>query len=183
MPNEEIIEKAARISVVAHKNQARKDGDNLPYIIHPLMVAIKLARYNFTDTVIAAALVHDVLEDCDYTQKEIKEVLGPEVLEIVKAVTNNDKLPWEEKKMEYVESVRRGQVGAKAVAVADKIHNVESLLIDYKKEGPKLWEKFNRGRDKKVWFEKEVLKMLKETWDHPLIEQYEGLVEQLTKLK
>jgi len=177
-----IIEKAVRISVVAHKDQTRK-GDDLPYIIHPFMVAIKLAKNNFPDTVIAAALTHDVLEDTEYPEDKLKNELGAEVLEIVKSVTNDDSLPWEEKKKKYVETVRAGSDGAKAVAVADKIHNLESLLLAYSKQGPELWKKFNRGKVQKLWFENEVLKMLKETWQHPLVEEYEKLLEQERELR
>jgi len=177
-----IIEKAVRVSVSAHKDQTRK-GDNLPYIIHPIMVALKLSKYNFPDIVIAAAFVHDVLEDTDFPEEKLKDELGEEVLEIVKAVTNDDSLPWEEKKSKYVETVRNGSEGAKAVAVADKIHNLESLLLAYSEQGPELWKKFNRGKEQKLWFENEVLKMLKETWKHPLIDEYEHLLEQEKKLE
>ncbi|MSQ46280.1 MAG: bifunctional (p)ppGpp synthetase/guanosine-3',5'-bis(diphosphate) 3'-pyrophosphohydrolase [Ignavibacteria bacterium] len=177
-----IIEKAVRISVVAHKTQTRK-GDGLPYIMHPFMVALKLAKYNFPDIVIAAALTHDVLEDTDFPIEKLREELGDEVLEIVIAVTNDDTLPWEEKKKKYIETVRNGSDFAKAVAVADKIHNLESILIAYAEQGPKLWKKFNQGKEQKFWFENGVLKMLKETWQHPLIEEYEKLLAKERELK
>jgi guanosine-3',5'-bis(diphosphate) 3'-pyrophosphohydrolase len=176
-----LIEAAARIAVGAHKDQVRKAG-KMPYIIHPFMVALKLQKYNFDDTVIAAALTHDVLEDTDYPEEKLKSELGSEVLEMVKAVTNDDTLVWEDKKMKYIESVRKGPVGAKAVAVADKIHNLESLLAEHKEQGSEVWKIFNRGKDKKVWFETEMLKMIKETWSHPLIEEYELLIEKEKKL-
>jgi len=172
-----IVEKAVRVAVEAHKNQTRK-GDDQPYIIHPVMVALKLAKHNFPDEVIAAALTHDVLEDTDYPEEELRKELGDEVLEIVKDVTNDQSLPWEEKKKRYVETVRNASEGAKAVALADKIHNLESLLIAYEEQGPALWKRFNRGKDQKIWFENEVLKMLEETWQHPLIEEYEYLLKQ-----
>ncbi|MGB9680925.1 MAG: HD domain-containing protein, partial [Minisyncoccia bacterium] len=176
-----IIEKAARIAVIAHGEQKRK-GDNFPYIIHPVLVALKLAKYNFPDTVIAAALTHDVLEDTDFDEEKLKKELGDEVLEIVKAVTNDDSLSWEEKKKKYIETVRKGSEGAKAVAVADKIHNLESLLIAYEEQGPELWKKFNRGKEQKIWFESEVLKMLKQEWQHPLIDEYASLLEKVKSL-
>lgn len=66
------IEKALRIAVEAHKDQTRK-GDGSPYIVHPLMVAFKLQKYNFPDAVIVAALTHDVLEDTDYPEEKLKE--------------------------------------------------------------------------------------------------------------
>jgi len=177
-----LIEKAVRVSVVAHGGQTRK-GDDLPYIIHPFMVALKLAKYNLPNEVIAAALTHDVLEDTDFGEEKLREQLGDEVLEIVKAVTNDDSLPWEEKKKKYVETVRNGSEGAKAVAVADKIHNLESLMIAYAEQGPEIWKKFNRGKEQKLWFENEVLKMLKQTWQHPLVDEYESLLEQEKKLQ
>jgi (p)ppGpp synthase/HD superfamily hydrolase len=171
-----LTEKAARLAVSAHTGQTRK-GDGLPYIIHPFMVALKLANHGFSDAVIAAALTHDVLEDTDYAEDEFKTELGEEVYEIVKAVTNDDSLPWEEKKKKYVETVRNGSEGAKAVAVADKIHNLESLLFAHAEQGSDIWKKFNRGKEQKLWFESEVLKMLEETWTHPLIDEYEKLFE------
>lgn len=177
-----LTEMAARISVFAHGGKTRK-GDDLPYIIHPFMVALKLAKYNFPETVIAAALAHDILEDTDYPVEQLKTELGEKVFEVVKAVTNDDSLPWEEKKKKYIETVRNGPDGAKAVAVADKIHNLESLLIAYVEQGPDIWKKFNRGKEQKLWFENEVLKMLKETWQHPLIDEYESLLEQEKRLK
>jgi len=176
-----LIEKASRIALLAHAGQTRK-GDNLPYIIHPYMVAMKLAKHNFSDQIIAAALTHDVLEDTTFGEENLGIELGQDVLEIVKAVTNDDSLDWEEKKKKYVESVRRGPEGAKAVAVADKIHNLESLLLIHAQHGPAIWKKFNRGKDQKLWFEQEVLKMLRETWSHPLIDEYEALLELESKL-
>lgn len=181
-PENELTEKALRLAVKMHDGQRRK-GDDLPYIIHPLAVALKLARYNFSATVIAAALAHDLLEESDLGSEKLREELGDEVWEMVEAVTNDDTLAWPEKKKKYVERVRTGSVGAKAVAVADKIHNLESLLTAYAEQGPSLWLRFNRGQAEKLWFEEEVLKMVKATWEHPLIEEYEELLEQARGLE
>jgi len=170
-----IIEKAARLAVEGHGNQMRK-GDDSPYLVHPIMVALKLQKHGFSDVVVAAGLAHDLLEDTDMTEQELKNKLGKEVTEIVKAVSNDDSLSWEDKKKKYIETVRSGPEGTKAVCVADKIHNLECILVAYKSQGPELWKRFNRGKDKKVWFETEVLKMLKETWDHPMIAEYEKLL-------
>jgi (p)ppGpp synthase/HD superfamily hydrolase len=177
-----IIGKALSIAVEAHRNQRRK-GDNLPYIIHPVMVSVKLIKHDFQDEVIAAALTHDVLEDTDFPEEELRKELGDDVLEIVKTRSHDKSLPWEEKKKRYVEAVRRGSESVKAVAVADKIHNMDSFLIAYEEQGPDLWKKFNRGRDEKIWFEKEMLRMFKETWQHPLIAEYEYLLKKVLTLK
>ncbi len=179
---ENLIEKAVRIAAIAHKNQLRKIG-NLPYIVHPFMVALKLARYGFSDAVISAALVHDVLEDTNYPEDEIKKELGNKVFKIVKSVTHDNSLPWEEKKKKYIESVKNGSKEAKAVALADKIHNLESLLIDYKKEGSKVWEKFFKGREGRLWFEKNFLEMIKKEYKHPLVKEYKNILKKVKKLR
>lgn len=173
-----VIQKAAELAWKYHKDQIRK-GDDSPYIIHPIIVATILAKHGFSDETIAAGYCHDLLEDTTCTEKEISNACGVKVLQIVKAVSNDpklsDKLDWEKKKLKYIRTVRKGPVEAKAVCTADKIHNLLSTLEAYPKQGPSFWKRFNRGRDKKEWFEKKVLEMLKETWSHPLIQEYENL--------
>ena len=176
-----LLETATRIAVRAHATQKRKDGD-LPYITHPFMVALKLAKYNFPDEVIAAALVHDVLEDTDFGEENLHAAVGDTVFEIVKAVTNDDTLVWEEARLKYIETVRNGPEGAKAVSTADKVHNMESLLISYGEQGPKIWTYFTREKKIKLWFEEEMLKMLRETWQHPLVDEYARLLEEAQAL-
>jgi (p)ppGpp synthase/HD superfamily hydrolase len=179
--NPSLLEAATRIAVRAHALQKRKESD-LPYISHPVMVALKIAKYGFSDVVIAAALVHDVLEDTDFSAENLKNELGSEVFEIVAAVTNDDSLAWEEKKLQYIETVRSGSEGAKAVATADKVHNMESLILAYGEQGTAIWDHFNAGKDKKIWFEEEMLKMLQSTWQHPLVDEYAILLEELKSL-
>jgi len=176
-----LLERAVRIAVKAHKDQTRK-GDGLPYITHPFMVALRLAKLNFPDEVIAAALVHDVLEDTNYGEENLRAELGNEVVNMVLSVTNDESLEWMDKKKKYVETVRSGNEGAKAVALSDKIHNLESLLIAHSEKGSKVWENFKADKSQKLWFEIEVLKMLRETWDHPMLDEYEQLIEKEKQL-
>ncbi|MGH7175685.1 MAG: HD domain-containing protein [Minisyncoccia bacterium] len=177
----DLIEKAARIAAVAHKDQRRKEAD-VPYIEHPIEVALILAKAGFSDVIIAAGLTHDVLEDTSYPEAKMRAELGSEVMAIVDAVTNDDELSWEEKKKKYVEMVRAGPEGAKAVALADKIANAKSLLSGAKEQGRGVWVHFNAGREKKIWFEEAMLAMLRESWNNPLIEEYAGLIEALKAL-
>ncbi len=176
-----LIEQAAKIAIQAHAGQMRKD-DAVPYIIHPFMVALLLTQHGFSEVYVAAALVHDVLEDTPVTEDELRTALGSEVLAIVLDVSEDKTLPWEERKRHYIESVRQGSEGAKAVSLGDKIHNLRSLLSAYEQQGPALWKKFNRGREEKVWFENEMLAMFQATWHHPMIEEYEALISKLNNL-
>jgi (p)ppGpp synthase/HD superfamily hydrolase len=159
----------------------RKESDT-PYITHLIGVALILAKHGFSDTTIAAGLAHDTVEDTSVTPDELREVLGEEVAKIVAAATNDDSLSWEEKKKKYIESIRNASEEAKAVATADKIHNAESLLAAYAEQGTDLWKFFNAGREKKLWFENAMLAMLQESWKHPLVDEYEVLVQKMNAL-
>lgn len=169
-----------------HSGQRRK-GDGFPYLEHPLEVGYRLWREGFSDDVVAAGFCHDLLEDTRCTEAEIKEKCGEEVLRIVKAVSNDeslsDKRDWEKKKEKYVNSVESGGKKAIVVSVVDKICNLYSFFDQYKKEGPSLWKKFNRGKDKKLWFEKEVLKMASKNWNHSLLKEFERLISKLEQTK
>jgi guanosine-3',5'-bis(diphosphate) 3'-pyrophosphohydrolase len=176
-----LSEKAFCIALKAHDGQFRKT-DTTPYIAHPVMVAETLARAGFPDLVTAAALVHDVIEDTSVTREELLAALGEEVIAIVDAVTEDKSLPWEARKSAYIEQVRGAGAEAKAVSLADKIHNIESMLDAYGREGEAVWAHFNRTKDTKLWFENRMLAMLEESWDHPLIARYRTLVERANAL-
>lgn len=177
-----LIERAMRLSARAHLTQTRKES-NLPYLMHPSMVALMLARHGFASEVLAAALVHDVLEDTEVGEIEMGEELGQEVVALVKAVSYDPALSWEDARVAYIESVRQAPEGAKAISVADKIHNAQSLILGHQREGKSMWSNFTRPRDKKLWFEEEMLKMLRESWQHPLVDEYAVLVEELKALE
>jgi len=165
-----------------HGGQTRK-GDGFPYLEHPLEVGYKLWKNKFSNDVIVAGLCHDLIEDTKCTEQEILENCGPEVLKIVKAVSNDetlsDKKDWEKKKEMYIKSVEDGGEEAIAVSIMDKICNLQSFFDQYEKEGPALWKRFNRGKEKKLWFEKAVLGMAKKHWENPLLNQLEKLVIKL----
>jgi (p)ppGpp synthase/HD superfamily hydrolase len=183
MPTEghTLIEKALMLALEAHGDQKRKEAP-VPYIVHPVEVALIVAQHGFSDSVIAAALVHDVVEDTPKTLEDVKKELGEEVAALVAPVTHDDSLSWEDKKRAYIETVRSTSDEAKAISVADKIANAKSLLAAGKEQGTEIWKHFNRGRDKKIWFEKAMLDMLRETWQHPLVDEYAALVTEMERL-
>jgi (p)ppGpp synthase/HD superfamily hydrolase len=176
-----IIEKAASFAADKHKNQYRKEG-GLLYISHLVSVALILQKYNFSDEVIAAGLLHDTLEDTETTEQEISENFGVEIFEIIKSVTNDKVLRWKDKKLKYLETVHAGNSEAKAVALADKIHNMKSLLINLEEIGPdKTWNYFNTSKEEKLWFEEECLKIFisKENLPKKMVSEYESLIDEL----
>lgn len=176
-----LVERATALALRAHEGQTRKDG-HIPYAAHPIAVALLVARHGFADAVIAAALAHDVLEDTSIGEEELRAAIGDEAAGIVRAVTNDASLPWKGKKHAYIEAVRAGSDAVKAVATADKIRNAESLVAAHARLGPAVWEAFNASRGDKLWFEEAMLAMLRETWAHPLVEEYATAVTRLRTL-
>jgi (p)ppGpp synthase/HD superfamily hydrolase len=183
-----LTEKALRLAIDAHQGQVRK-SDGSPYVVHPIMCAMMLTRHGFGEEVVAAALVHDVLEDTGVTEAVLREALGDTVTDIVMSVTEDqsvewrdDKDGWQKRKQAYIDMVRVGSESVKAVSIVDKIHNAQSLLDAHVVQGPALWSKFNKGKETKLWFEESMLAMFRESWDHPLIEEYAVLVEKMRAL-
>lgn len=181
MAERSLVEKASLIAFVAHAGQVRKDAGS-PYVIHPYMATLVLASHGFGEKVLAAALVHDVLEDTQVTAEQLEELLGKEVLAIVQVLTEDKSLPWEARKERYIEAIRTASPEAKAVSLADKIHNLESLFVAHAAQGTEIWKVFNRGREQKIWFEKSLLNVFQETWSHPLIDRYATLVARMDSL-
>lgn len=125
-----LILNAASFAAERHRQQRRKDADASPYINHPLALADILAREGGVEdaTVIAAALLHDTVEDTETSIEEIEDRFGKRVASIVAEVTDDKSLPKEERKrLQVVKSATKSQ-GAKLVKLADKTANLRDLV-------------------------------------------------------
>jgi GTP diphosphokinase / guanosine-3',5'-bis(diphosphate) 3'-diphosphatase len=120
-----------------HRDQRRKDADGSPYINHPLAVAEVLARIGGIDdpVTLLAAVLHDTVEDTKTSFTELEELFGPEVRAVVAEVSDDKKLPKEERKRLQIEHAAGASGRAKAVKLADKICNV----IDVTNSPPSDW--------------------------------------------
>ncbi len=173
-----LVERATSFAAHKHKDQYRKEGKIL-YISHLVSVALILKKYDFEDTVIAAGLLHDTLEDTETSEEEILENFGQEILSIILLLTYDKNLSWKDQKMKYIEDVRNANEFVKAISLADKIHNIQSLLFNLEVKGDLAWSSFKQNKDTKIWFEKECLKMFQETFSHPMVAEYEKLIIEL----
>lgn len=130
------IEQAIKAAALLHSEQLRKGDIPLPYITHLVAVTIILRDYTKDEDTLVAALLHDTLEDTDYTAEEMTKDFGKKVTTIVNALTEptyerKTKLNWIEKKKAYAEQLRKGPIEAVYVAAADKCHNFRSIVDDY----------------------------------------------------
>lgn len=121
---------ALRFAARAHRDQRRKGVDASPYINHPIEVAWILATVGGVDDprVLAAAALHDTLEDTEATAAELEGAFGPEVRRLVEEVTDDTTLGGRERKRLQVERAGSLSPGARLVKLADKIANATDVL-------------------------------------------------------
>ena len=122
--------RAANFSALKHRDQRRKDRESSPYINHPLSLAFVLTNEVSgvdDENVIAAAILHDTLEDTDTTEAEIADIFGEAVLKIVLEVTDDKTLPKHVRKQLQIDHASQLSREAKLVKLADKICNVRDM--------------------------------------------------------
>jgi guanosine-3',5'-bis(diphosphate) 3'-pyrophosphohydrolase len=124
-----IVLGASAFAAHKHRDQRRKGAEASPYINHPIAVANVLANEaHVTDPVIlAAALLHDTIEDTDTTADELSVEFGAEIAEIVLEVTDDKSLPKRERKRLQIEHAASISEKAKLVKLADKICNLRDM--------------------------------------------------------
>lgn len=177
-----LYQTALTLAVEAHAGQIRKHNGT-PYVVHPIMVARMVEAANFGEKVVAAALLHDVLEDTDVTAETLEGVVGSSVLLMVQALSEEKGMEWRERKAQYIKTVVAAGESVWAISVADKIHNAESLLAFHSEVGRAAWRVFNKGKVDKIWFEETLLSALQAVWQHPLLDQYALLVQKMQQLE
>jgi (p)ppGpp synthase/HD superfamily hydrolase len=141
-------------------SDARK-GSQVPVLAHLLGVCALVQQDGGDEDEAIAALLHDVLEDKPSVARaeELQAQFGAQVLSLIETATDTPpgytggpKPPWKERKLRYLEHVRRLPPSELRVTVADKIDNVRSLLADYRRLGDSLWTRFNAGREDQLWY-------------------------------
>lgn len=167
------IEKAIRKAATLHHGQTRKAAENLPYITHLFSVAAILSKYTDDEDTIASGLLHDTLEDTDYSEKELRHDFGDKITEIVKSVTEATKadkpsISWQERKRTYLKQLETASDEALLVSCADKIHNLQSIIESREYVTIHNYEKF-------FWFQDAVYEILhKRLPKHPLVDDLEA---------
>ena len=159
---------ALKVASKAHRDQVRK-GTDIPYISHPVAVALIIGEYTTDEDVIVAGILHDVLEDVRpsiYSEADMRGDFGDKITDIVKDVSE-DKVagepekPWIERKKGYLAHLDNlANVESIIVSTADKIHNLTDMLDEYERVGDGLWEKFNASKDDELWFYKSFLEII-----------------------
>jgi (p)ppGpp synthase/HD superfamily hydrolase len=155
-----LVDRALRRAADAHRHQTRKGTDH-PYVQHPAAVALILARLGYGEPVLAAALLHDVVEDTAVPLDSIRSEFGDEVAALVDWCTERKRdaagamRPWAERKAEQLDRLDRAPADARAIVLADKLHNLTSIAVDLA-DGVPVWDRFNAPRAESLRHHREV---------------------------
>jgi GTP pyrophosphokinase len=162
--------KALKFANDKHWDHTRK-GTSIPYIAHPMAVASLVMENDGNSDEVIAALLHDVLEDCeDVSFADIESEFGRRVADIVSGLSDANpspgetKAPWKERKLAYLEHLATVEDDSILnVSCADKLHNARSILTDLNdpKLGLAVWDKFKASRDETLWYYDSLVEILK----------------------
>jgi (p)ppGpp synthase/HD superfamily hydrolase len=185
------LQKAINLAATEHFGQSRK-GIDVPYIIHPYSVAVVLSKYTDDQDTLVAAMLHDVLEDCqDYCYEQLVMDFGEKIAMIVDQVSQvtdftlsqaEKKATWVARKKQYLDNLEKSSKEALMVCAADKLHNLHSMFLDYKTGGVYFLNSFNSTVNKRLWYYREVLAILKKRLNNKIVQALEEKYNQAVEV-
>jgi (p)ppGpp synthase/HD superfamily hydrolase len=199
-----MLEAAVRLAARGHYHQFRKHSaddessnpigdflpDRVPYIAHLMGTMCILARIGVRDEVLAAAILHDYLEDVPDPdgRESIRAALGDEVLSLVLEVTEHKRRDvdesdtWLIRKREQLEHIEQMPREAVLIKAADVLHNMLALLADLgaAEDTASVWQPFNAGPDRQLWYFSGVVEAVSQRLgDHPLVGDLQQAIDRL----
>lgn len=172
-----MIDKAMEFAAKAHEGQVRK-GTKRPYIVHPVEVGDIVSTMTSDEEVIAAAILHDTIEDCpQVTEEVLRKEFGDRVTEFVMHESEDKSKSWQERKGATIEYLKTAPTELKYIGLADKLSNMRDIDRDYAMIGEELWNRF-RMKDKKMigWYYIGIMGSLESLKGIPAYEEYCKLV-------
>ncbi len=139
----QLVREALAQATEAHAGQVRNGSGGMPYIEHPIAVADLLAQHGSADEVLAAALLHDVVEDSETTVEELRQSFGEPVVGLVAVLSDDESIAdYRERKREHRARVAAADGEALAIYGADKLTNARTLRRAYARQGEQVAEEF-----------------------------------------
>ena len=185
---ENILDKAIIFATKAHKGQFRK-GTKTPYILHPLEAAAIVGTMTTDNEIIAAAVLHDVVEDTKVSLEEIANIFSHKVAYLVNSESEDkrENLPpedtWRIRKEEALDHLRTSPLDVKMITLGDKLSNMRAIHRDYKTLGDALWQRFNqKDKSQHYWYYQTIAAFLSELSEYPAYEEYVTLINETFKI-
>ena len=180
----ELVSEAIAFAVKAHDGMRRKKS-SAPYILHPMEAAVIVGTMTDDQNLIAAAALHDVVEDAGIAIEEIEKRFGKRVRELVQSETEDKRadLPpestWRIRKEESLAVLKRTEdLGVLMVWLGDKLANMRSLYRDWKVEGDAMWHRFNqKDPAQQAWYYRSIVTLTQRLSDTSAWLEYKTLTE------
>lgn len=183
--NTAILDRAIIFAVRAHTGTERR-GKGYPYIVHPMEAVEIVATMTADQELLAAAALHDTVEDTDITLDQLRSEFGDRVASLVadesdekyEGVSESDS--WHARKRASIDRLARASHDAKMVALGDKLSNMRAIARDYAEIGDKLWSRFH-AKDPKdhAWHYRGLAASLSELSDTFAYKEFEALINQV----
>jgi len=169
---------AIEFASLAHKDQVRK-GEPIPYVSHPFAVGLILLNTGYSEDVVIAGILHDVVEDTKFSSKDIEEKFGLKISELVAGVTEDNSIASkQEKKQKYLETVKNSSNDIKAICGADMLHNRLCVLREMK-NGLKIWDIFKITKEEYLKNSYEKLTIIKTTLNDTIVSDIEKTLQDI----
>ena len=180
----ELVSEAIVFAAKAHDGMRRKKSQ-APYILHPMEAAVIVGTMTDDQDLIAAAALHDVVEDVGITLEEIKEKFGQRVWELVRSETEDkrEELPpaqtWRIRKEESLAVLKNAEdIAVLMVWLGDKLANMRSIYRDFKVEGVQMWQRFNqKDVNEQAWYYRSIVNLTERLSDTSAWFEYKTLTE------
>lgn len=180
------VDKAIKYAVDAHANTERR-GKGFPYVIHVLEAMAIVATATSDPEMLAAAALHDTVEDTDTTFEDIRALFGDRVAHLVAEETSeeiagqSEEASWRERKQIAIDKLRNTAHDAKIVALGDKLSNMRAIASDYRHIGDKLWDRFHApgGKADHEWHYRSLAEAMSDLADLDAYQEFKNLVDQV----
>ena len=183
--NTELLDRAIEFAVRAHAGTERR-GKGYPYIVHPMEAVAIVATMTSDQELLAAAALHDVVEDTSVGIEEIRDQFGERIAALVAA--ESDELPegipeeetWHARKRAAIDRLAAASRDAKTVALGDKLSNMRAIARDYQIQGDALWSLFHaKDRSDHEWHYRGLADSLRELQDTFAFREFEELINKV----
>ena len=186
----DLLDRAIVFAVQAHHNTERR-GKGFPYIVHPMEAVEIVATITPDQELLAAAALHDTIEDTDVTVNQLREAFGNRVAELVHSESdqldgevftggNNEEETWHARKQAAIDRLAAASHDAKIVAMGDKLSNMRAIWRDYQQKGDALWQIFHvKDKASHEWHYRGLAASLSELNDTFAYQEFVRLIDEV----
>ena len=178
-----LMDRAIEFAVKAHSDSERR-GKGFPYIIRPMEAAAIVATMTSDQELLAAAVLHDTVEDTNVTVDQLRTLFGDRVASLVEAESDvfveglSEEATWHDRKQAAIDRLAAAPHDAKMVALGDKLSNMRAIARDYEVQGDELWKIFHaKGRSDHEWHYRGLAASLSELADTFAFREFVDLID------